>query len=213
MSALRFLLIALCALPLTTANAAAQRLGGMVRDALTENAVPGASVTAIDARGVAHGTVISDSAGTFHFPLPRAEHYQLRVDHAEYASHTSNFIRVRRGESIAVELRLGRQVSELAPLIVIARRRHPVSRLAEFNDRMDRQKKIGLGRFITRADIEQSASIDVHAVLQREPSIAIVRVAPPPTLLGSNAGAPPSPEQILRAAATARAAAHPRSLP
>lgn len=76
MSALRFLLTALCVLPLTTTKLTAQRLGGTVRDVDTGAAVAGASVTAIDARGVAHGTVISDSAGTFHFPLPRAEHYQ-----------------------------------------------------------------------------------------------------------------------------------------
>ncbi len=195
---------ACCALLVITTNLAAQRLGGTVRDAATGAPVAGVTLTAIDAGGSAQGTVISDSTGTFHLILPRAERYQLRVEHVSYAAYTTDFARVRRGESIAVEIRMGRQVVELAPLVVVGRRRHPVSRLTEFHDRMARQQKLGLGRFITRADIEQTASIDVHAVLRREPSISIVRTTAAPSAVGTNLQGPPDPADIFRAAANAR---------
>lgn len=182
----------------------AQALSGYVLDEANGRPVTGVWVSAMDARGLVHGTVLSDSLGTFHIALPRADRYQLHTQHLDYASHTSDFIRVKRGESIAVEIRLGLQVVELAPVIVLGRRRQPVARLAEFYERMQRQKQMGLGRFITRGDIEQMSVLDVHAVLEREPSITIARVTPPPTAVRAGAAGPPSPLELLRAAAQVR---------
>lgn len=200
------LVLSLILFPLlgAAADVSAQALGGSAHDGNTGAPVGGAVVTALDAQGREHGTVVTDSLGVFHIPLRLPGRYQLRAQHAEYTNQLSGFIRVRRGESIAVDLRIGAPVTELAPLIVVARKRHPVSRLTEFYDRMERQKKIGLGRFITRADIAQTSSVDVHSVLEREPSVSIVRSAPPRSSLGVDRTGPPDPLELLRTAANVR---------
>ena len=182
-----------------TENVRAQTLGGSTRLASGEP-IAGVEVSALNAQGRIVGTVISDSAGVFHIPLPRADRYRLRAQHLGHPVHTSAYVRVRRGESIAVDLRIGPQVAELAPLVVIGRRRHPVSRLSEFYDRMDRQKKLGLGRFITRQDIEQTSTTDVHTLLvQREPSIRLFRAVAAPAAMS------PDPLQIVQNALNVRA--------
>ena len=163
---------------LAAGPAAAQTLGGTVVDTTIGAAVPDAIVSVVDERGIVRGRMTSDSAGVFRFPLSAPGRYRLRAEHPQYALHSTTSIAVRRGEQIAVELRLGLQVTELAPLVVTARTRHPVNYLTQFYDRMDRQKKMGLGRFITREDIESTSTADVHTLLQREPSIMLLRVAP-----------------------------------
>ena len=177
----------------------AQTLGGSVLDAVTGTAVAGVTIQAVDPRGVELGRVVSDSAGLFRILLPRADRYQLRAYHPAYATHTTEFVRLRRNEQIALELRLGPQVVTLAPLIVTARTRHAVSRLAEFYDRMERQRRIGLGRFITREEIENTSTTNVLTLLEREPDIQIFRSAPAPSApLGA------SRQDLLRAALNVR---------
>ena len=177
---LRFVFAALaapCALVMFQGSAAAQMLGGIVVDTTTGAAIPDAIISVLDERGIVRGRIASDSAGVFRFPLSAPGRYRLQAEHPQYALHSTRLIAVRRGEQIAVELRLGLQVTELAPLVVTARTRHAVSYLTRFYDRMDRQKKIGLGRFITREDIDRTATANVHTLLQREPSIRLMRVS------------------------------------
>jgi hypothetical protein len=170
---LRFLACTLPMLLLSPALLLAQSVGGNVIDALTRAPVAGVAVSVLDARGEVRGVILTEADGVFRLPLPASGSYQLRAQHQAYATTTTAALRVRRGEMIAVEIELGPQVVGLAPIVVTGRAREAPTHLNQFYDRLRRQQQLGLGRFVTRADLDNTATTNVHTVLQREHSVRL----------------------------------------
>jgi hypothetical protein len=148
-----------------------QSVSGHVIDGMTRAPVADVAVTVLDATGQARGTVLTDSAGVFRMPIPAAGRYQLRAQHAGHATWTSIAMQFRRGERVAVQIELGPNVVGLAPIHVTGRAREAPSHLDQFHDRVRRQRALGLGRFITREELDRTSTTDVQELLIREPSL------------------------------------------
>jgi hypothetical protein len=144
----RPLLILTCALLLAPALTHAQAVRGVVVEDGTSRPVAGAVVDILH-RGSVFTTARTDSAGGF-LLFPRISgRLGIRVQHPFYSAIDSVAIQLKPGETVTVELRLGRTAIPLEPLRVTARTE---SRLSGFHER--RRHPAGFGQFITRADID-----------------------------------------------------------
>jgi hypothetical protein len=153
----------------------AQMLVGHVVDAATMAPIAEATIRVSNAAGREVVAVISDSTGWFATPLP-AGSYTLAVAHAEYPQLASERVQVGRGERVSVELRLGPRPIGMEPILVRARAPTAETGPDEFYRRMARQRQIGQGSFITREELQRTATFGINEILSRDPAIMIVRV-------------------------------------
>lgn len=148
----------------------AQVMSGTVVEEVTKAPVAGALITALDARGSEAATVTTDSAGWFRVRLPAPGTWAVRIRHIAYVSYVSPPLEVAGTEAVEIEIRLGRTVIPLDPLIVTARERS-ISRVAEFHDRV---KTNPFGRFVEREELEQRGHARVTDFLRMMAGVSIV---------------------------------------
>lgn len=170
MLALAPLLVA--AVLLTPALAHAQVILGVVLQEGVRDPVPGAEVALIARDGRQLSAVLADSAGVFRVVPVTPGDYTLRVRSIGHADYLSNPIEIDRGETVEVEIRLGRVAIPLDPLVVTARTRD-TGRMAGFNERMRTQS---FGRFLTRNQIERRGGSRTSDLLRSVPGVSIVPV-------------------------------------
>jgi hypothetical protein len=151
----------------------AQVVIGRVLDEATRAPVPEVLVAALDTAGAVQVAMLSDSAGVFQLELA-AGTYALRLERLGYTTLTTETMRLRRSETVTVEVRLGARAIALEPLVVLGRSRPAVGSEA-FYRRMDAYRKVGIGRFMTRAQIDSSGASTVHMLLARDPAIRLMR--------------------------------------
>jgi hypothetical protein len=84
--------------------------------------------------------------------LPTAGEYEVAVRHAGYRPVTQR-IDVAGGQEVVLEIRLSPVVLE--PIRVVARRRDTRGRLGDYYDRLELYGRLGMGRFVTREQIER----------------------------------------------------------
>jgi hypothetical protein len=156
----------------TPALARAQVILGMVMEEGSRTPVPGAEVVLVAADGRQLRTVLADSAGVFRIAPSVPGAYTLRVRSIGFAEYVSDSIEVDRGETVEVEIRLGRAIIPLEPLIVTARSRD-TGRMSGFNDRMRTQS---FGRFFTRSQIERRGGSRTSDLLRSVPGVSVVPV-------------------------------------
>jgi hypothetical protein len=164
--------VMLCAVALDTPPLEAQRLHGRVVDAGSGAPVADATISALDAEGRSGVQAVSDSAGGFTMPIMPGR-FTLHVIHIGYEDLTTEPIEFSRGEVVTLEIRVGASPIRIEPLIVQSRRRIPIGSEL-FYSRMERQRKLGEGDFITRAEIEQSSVGSVNDLLARHPQLSIM---------------------------------------
>jgi hypothetical protein len=157
---------------MTPALARAQVILGIVVEEGSRDPVAGAEVALIASSGSQLSSVLADSAGVFRVVPPTAGAYTLQVRRLGYADYVSDAVAVERGETVEVEIRLGRAVIPLDPLIVTARTRD-TGRMAGFNDRMRTQS---FGRFFTRSEIERRGGSRTSDLLRSVPGVSVVPV-------------------------------------
>lgn len=150
----------------------AQRLVGYVLEEGTEQPVVAAEIVIIDPSGAARSTAVTDSAGWFQLAMTEGGTYRVRVSHIAYTPFGSEPLELGRGETVEIQIRLGRTVIPLEPLIVTARSRES-GRLAEFRERVQRN---AFGRFLEREDIENRAAFRVTDLLRMMSGVRIVPV-------------------------------------
>lgn len=153
---------------------AAQAVAGQVVDALTGDGVGQASVHAVGSDGATRPPVVTDSTGHFLLPLDPGS-YHFRVEHLGYRPLETGEVELGRGEVVTVEIRLGPLPLEMEPLVVRARGRDGMGN-ATFYQRMERQRAVGQGRFITREEIERDRVMNLNDLLVRQPGLRLVRV-------------------------------------
>lgn len=169
------LLSAAAALPAATALSA-QSVSGRVIDAATGSPVAQAAIEAIDDAGQPRAQTASDSAGAFALPLP-AGRYSFRVTHLSYDPLETESLQFSRGEVVRLEFRLGVRPIRMEPLVVTSRQRTHIGS-EQFYSRMQRQRALGQGDFITRDDIEQTTTSDINALITRHPQVRSTRAGP-----------------------------------
>lgn len=152
---------------------AAQEIQGRVIDASTEQPLGQVQVQLLDASHEERFHVLSGDDGTFKLPVPAPGYYRLRGDRLGYAVVLSPRVQVRIGEVVEVELRMAVHPVELEPLVVKKRKIYDVGRLAEFFDRMDRNKKLGIGAFVTLDQIEMRHAGLASDYLREIPSVRV----------------------------------------
>lgn len=166
-------LFCLCGSLLATARAQDATVGlalvsGHVLDTESGEPIEGAEVIL-----VGEGTETrreTDDSGFFMFPrVPRGE-YELIVEHLAYGAR-SDALEVVGSERVDLQLRMAMEPIELAPLVVGTRRRYLPPQMLEFYERMDQ----GLGRYITREDIEARKPGRITHMLADVPGVQLLR--------------------------------------
>lgn len=109
----------------------------------------------------------TDSAGFFQLRAPEAGTFRLGVEHPAYLSYQSEPFEIGADEAVVLEVRLGRNVIPLEPLIVTARIN---STLADFHSRRTRG---GFATFLTREEVEARAAGRTTDLLRGLPGIRI----------------------------------------
>ena len=149
---------------LTVSVAQAQEFRGFIRAESGITPIDGAAVIAIDESGREQGPAISDSLGRFLLPV-RPGAYRLNVQRVGYASFTSDTLRIASGETVRVEITLAERAVPVDAIQVVSRRRDAHAPLAGYYDRLDFYGRLGLGRFLTRAQIEARNASEVTQLL------------------------------------------------
>jgi Carboxypeptidase regulatory-like domain/TonB-dependent Receptor Plug Domain len=163
------ILFAVCTAPGT---AHAQVLVGHVIEEESRAPVPRAQLSLHGPGGEIVAEALSDTTGHFRMAAPLPGTYTLDVRHVAFADFVSRTIEVVGGELVEVEVRLGRVVIPLEPLVVRARSRES-GRLSEFHQRLATHN---FGRFITRSDLDGRAHARVTDILRTVPGITMVPV-------------------------------------
>jgi hypothetical protein len=160
-------LAALCALLLVPLATQAQTVRGTVVDDDTGAAISAARVELFTQDREPLAATESDRAGVFELAPRRSGHFVVRVTHLGYAPIDSAHISLRAGESVTLEVRLGRTAIALEPLVVTARRGTAVVGFYE------RQRRGGLGRYITRDQIERRPAARASDLLRTLPGVYV----------------------------------------
>ena len=130
--------------------------------------VAGATVELLTEGGGGGGPgTTTDSLGRFSLRVPGAGRYGLRVSHPGHRPFQTDSVEVGRGETVSVEVRLGRNVIPLEPLVVTAR--IP----ADITGFHRRRLGGGFGTFMTREEIEARAPGRTTELLRGMPGVTI----------------------------------------
>lgn len=159
-------------------SAAAQTVRGRVVEADGGAPIMGAAVTLLDADGAPRAAALSDSAGGFQIQAPGGGRYRLRVEHISYQSALGKFMELHDGDQVVVEIRLGIHAIPLDPIVVLQHARaHPLP-IEDFVSRMNEMRKVGLGTFITRDEIQREHPQTVSDLLQGVGELAMDKTGP-----------------------------------
>lgn len=83
--------------------------------------VVGATIELLARGGARAGTTRTDTLGIFVLPTPSHGTFGLRISHPSYFPYQAEGIEVGRGETVSLDIRLGRDAIPLEPLVVRAR--------------------------------------------------------------------------------------------
>jgi hypothetical protein len=155
-------------------GAAGQIMTGTVVDAETGFPVAGAMVSALDGEEQERLAVVTDSVGRFALPLDPGP-YSFQVRHIAYETLWTEPLELDSRTQLTVEIRLGPRPVAMEPLVVQVRRTVSRSEML-FHRRLATQRAMGLGRFITRDEIDNAAAISINHLLTRELGLELASV-------------------------------------
>jgi len=141
---------------------------GVVVDGESAEPIDGVHVGLIGAEREFHRS--TNDRGLFLFLRVPPGIYELVLEHLSYGTRTDT-IEVAGREIVNFEVRLAVQPIALAPVVVSVRREYLSPSMHEFYERMEQ----GLGRFITRADIELLRPSRITHMIASLPGIALIR--------------------------------------
>ena len=132
--------------------------------------VDGVSVTVLDPAGSPLFQVQSDPEGWFRISLEAPGTYGLSLTRLGFRSFQAEVV-VGDREMVEVELRIAEEAIPLEPLVVTARREIRLGTLDEFYDRMERNKRRGMGQFITKEEVETAPVATTAHLLATVPGV------------------------------------------
>lgn len=162
----------MAALPALADQAGAQIIIGQIFEEGTRAPVAGAQVGLLDPQQRVLANTVSDSMGVFRLRPNEPGSYTIRVEHIAYAAYVSEPLELGAGETLELEIRVGRTVIPLQPLTVTART-SDYGRLAGF---YERRRTFSFGRFLTRSDIESRSNSRTSDMLRTIPGVTITPV-------------------------------------
>lgn len=168
-SILVFLLLTLpCALN-------AQLVRGRVLEAEGDQPIHLATLELLDDRGRVLAETLSDSTGAFRIRAWQAGKYRLRAGGLGYETVTSELMELATGGEFVLEVRLAVDAIPLEPITVVARSQSSLKEIAlrGYYDRRDFGRRIGLGRYYDRGEIEEMGT-RLTDVLRRVPGLRVI---------------------------------------
>jgi hypothetical protein len=103
---LRSCSLTLLGLLLLAPAAPAQEIRGVILDLTTEEPLATAVIMLLDGEGVLRESVLSDTAGSFSFRIPRTDSLRLRVQRYGFATLESISLRLSTRDSLRLEIRM-----------------------------------------------------------------------------------------------------------
>lgn len=156
----------------TVVGRVAAGVSGRVLEDGAGRAVPGATVTLVNARGLAAGRVVTDEAGQFHLRVRQPGAYQLRTDRVGFQRTTSPSVTLLPDDTVRVELRMSTESVVLAPLTVVGSPRG-LLRDAQMESFRWRQEHNPWGRFIDSRRIRQLNPFHASDIMQHIPHVRV----------------------------------------
>jgi len=144
---------------------------GTVRDALTREVLEGAVVHLSDTPGADPASAATDAEGRFHLSQVRPGRYEFRVTRLGY-EEVWDSLTVTDESIIQLEVGMVPQAIELDPLMV---RRLP--RLAPEMEEFEERRARGIGRFLSRSEIEARGTSQVSDIFRQLPGVTVERTA------------------------------------
>lgn len=134
-----------------------QVIQGVTLDASSRALVPATLVTLLTESGDSVTAAVSDAAGRFSVAVPAAGAYTLRAERLGYTAVVTPVIRVDAGERVTVEVLLGADPVALEPLVVTSRRGGERGLIGAHRRRADWIQRTGIGKVITREELDRQA--------------------------------------------------------
>lgn len=159
---------------LAAAPTAAQSFRGQVVDDNTGAPLEGVHVVLLDHDEVVSAEVFTNEDGEFAMTAPRAGAWIVAADLIGHGSIGSAPIEVADGERLTLEIRMSVEAIPLEPVVVTSRRTHFNPDIDDFYQRVERGERFGIGRFITREDVELRMSARPSDLLRTVPGVRVV---------------------------------------
>lgn len=154
----------------STPTLGGQTIRGRVLAAGDTVGVGGVTLTLMDEDRSPLLRVQSDEAGFFRIPAPTAGRFRLSLERLGFSPFEAEVV-VGEKELVEVEIRVAPAAILLDPLVVTARRRIRMGTLDEFYDRMERNRRRGVGFFITREEVENTPTANTSFLLGTVPNV------------------------------------------
>lgn len=159
---------------LVAAPLAAQSLRGTVRDDDTGERLEGVHVVLLSEANVMYSEAFSDEEGRFALNVPEPGTWVVATDLIGYGPLGSEPIAIAAEDQITVEIRMSVKAIPLEPVVVTSRRSFVSPDIRDFYERVERGKRFGFGRFITREDVDRRMPSHVTDLLWAVPGVRIV---------------------------------------
>jgi hypothetical protein len=174
----RFVIVALM-LAVSAGSVHGQVLRGRVIEDGSEKPIATVALTLLRENGEKVSTLVTDSFGRFLIRPPAFGAYKLEGTRIGYRTATSPRFQVGLTDTLDMEFRLLPDAVLLAPLTVTASSRpwHELMKppgVWPFYERKNYMQKLGLGKFITREDIDNWVG-NVSSLLGTLPGVTVVQ--------------------------------------
>ncbi|MSR36074.1 MAG: hypothetical protein EXR95_05435 [Gemmatimonadetes bacterium] len=150
--------------------ARAQTVRGRVVAAVTETAIPGATIRLLDRDNRSVSMAIAGATGAFVLAAPVAAEYTVSVEHIGYARVSLGPVQIAMGQVSDLLLRMTMEVIPLNPINVEVDASVRKLERAGFYER----RRLGLGNFFDRDDIEARQARSASDVLRRVAGLHLV---------------------------------------
>jgi hypothetical protein len=153
-----------------------QVVRGRIVDVAANQPIRLAVLELLDDRGDVQSRAESDSTGSFRLRGWLAAKYRVRATALGYQPVTSDLLEVGTGDEFELTIRLAPAAVPIDPITVVSRSRSSLTEIAlkGYLDRRDAGRRIGMGRFLDRGEIEERGT-RLTDVLRRVPGLRIVR--------------------------------------
>lgn len=147
-------------------------VSGVVSERGTHQPIQGAAVQLIAGSDTEALMRLSDESGRFTIPRVPAGRCQLRIERIGYET-VEDSVEFPANSEVQLRVELVTRAVQLEPLVVVASR--PLdARIPGW----DRRRRLGLGRYITRKEIERSKAPLASEVLRQVPSVQLIPKGP-----------------------------------
>jgi hypothetical protein len=169
------------ALLLLPAALTGQAIFGVVVEDGTAAPIASVTVELLARDSTIQASTTTAASGHFSLPVRAGGRFYLRASHPSYTQSGGLAVAVKKQELVTVILRMGRTAIPLEPLLVTARSH---DRASGFRERASGR---GMGRYITRAEIDKRVANRPSDLLRTTPEVRIETVRDGSGVFTSNA--------------------------